>query len=100
MFSILNHILENTGLYLLEIQHDHSVQLPAVLINEQLPGKIQRNEFSTQVIIVKVDCDLVLVLLPFQKITKYKMLFQMLYWHVKLYEIQCKTPHNLQIVYS
>lgn len=79
MFSILDHfqndmkhILDDTGFYLLEVQHDHSVQFPAILINEQLPGKIQRNKFSTQVIIAKIDCDLVLVLLPLQKLKNAK----------------------------
>lgn len=83
MFSILdhfredmNHILDDTGLYLLEVQHDHSVQFPAILINEQLPGKIQRNKFSTQVITVKIDCDLVLVLLPLQKLRNTKCFFR------------------------
>lgn len=73
-FSILDHfqtdtkhILDDTDLHLLEVQHDHSVQFPAILINEQLPGKIHRNTFSTQVIMVKIDCDLALVLLPLPK---------------------------------
>lgn len=66
MFSIPDHfqedkkrILGDSGLYLLEVQHAHSVRLPAILINEQLPGKIQRNKFSTQAITVNTDCELV-----------------------------------------
>lgn len=90
MFSILDHfqeemkhILDNTGMQLLEVQHDHLVWLPAILINEQLPETIQRNKLSTQLVIVKRDH----VAVTSSKIKKYKMLFQMLYRHVQVHEI-------------